>query len=150
MKKTLMLMLMLLTVVFVGNAQNKGDREAKAKEFMEFKIKFLADEIGLKGDTRQKFVTLYTQYEKEKRVLWKKARDMEKKIKANKNASEAEYEEWNKAKTKIDDLESSYDKKFAQFLNSKQIYQMKKAEDEFMRKIRSCRDKKKGERNQKK
>lgn len=143
MKKTLMLMLMLLSVAFMGNAEKKGDKEAKAKEFMEFKIKFLADEIGLTGDVRQKFVSLYTQYESERRVLWKRARDLEKKIKGNKNATEADYDEWSKAKAKIDELSSAYDKKFAKFLTSKQIYKMKTAEEEFMRKMRDCRDKKK-------
>lgn len=148
MKKTILLILMGF-VALAGFAQSKEDRDAKAKEFMEFKIKFLADEMELKGDVRQKFVALYTQYETEKRVLWKNAKELEKKIKNNKNATETDYDEWQKAKAKIDDLDSAYNKKFAQFLNSKQMYKLKTAEEAFMRKMRDCRDKKKGEKKKK-
>ena len=152
MKKTLLMILMLTLVSFAGMAQSKGgsDKSARAKEFLEFKIKYLSDEMGLTGEERQKFVNLYTQYGNEKRVLWKKAHDLEKKIKEKKNATEAEYEEWSKAKAKIDELEASYDKKFSNFLTSKQIYKMKSAEEQFKQKMRDCRDKKKGEKSHKK
>lgn len=150
MKKTILLFFMMVTVSLGAVAQNKGcDREAKEKEFKEFKIKFLADQLNLKGDVRQKFNAVYGEYENERRVLFKKKKEIEKSIKNGKKVTEAEYDRANKElndiKTQSAALEKTYDEKFSKFLSKEQIFNLKKSEEKFKENMRDLKEKKKKE-----
>ena len=147
MKKTILLSLMILLTAMGALAQQKKGNGDKAKEFLEFKLKFIADEMELKGDARQKFNETYSQMEQERRQLFKKSKEIEKRIKNSKNASEAEYDKANKelteVKAKMADIEKKYDAKFSKFLTKKQLFKMKEAEEKFMEKVREYHAKKK-------
>ena len=88
--------------------------------------------------------------ENERRAVFKQMKQIEKDIKNNKNATEADYDkatkETNQAKRKMADIEASYEKKFATFLTKKQIYKMKEAEEKFIKTMRECKEKKRSER----
>ena len=116
---------------------------------MEFKLKFLADEMDLNDSQRKQFNEVYSQMETERRAVFKKIKDAEKIIKGNKNASEADYDKATKdisaAKAQMAQIEKTYDEKFSKFLTKKQIFKMKEAEDKFKETVRKCRDKKKNE-----
>lgn len=128
--------------------KQKGcDHESKRKELMEFKLKYLADEMELNDEQRKTFNEVYTQMENERRAIFKKIKEAEKSVSGKKEASEAEYEkaskEMTEARDKMVELDKKYDEKFSTFLSKKQIFKMKEAEEGFKDKMRKCRDKKK-------
>ena len=147
------LLILLLSILFVipAFAQNKdADHEAKKKEMLEFKLKFLGDEMGLNESQKKQFGEIYTQMQKERRAIHKKIKSADKLIKNNKNATEADYEKATKeianAKSKMEQVEKKYYNIFSKFLTKKQIYLMQEAENKFNETMRKCGIKK---RNQK-
>lgn len=149
MKKNILFILLTILFAIPSFAQKKSHQEKK-KEIIEFKTNFIADEMELKDDVRKKFIEVYTQMENERRAVFKQMKQIEKDIKNNKNATEADYDkatkETNQAKRKMADIEASYEKKFATFLTKKQIYKMKEAEEKFIKTMRECKEKKRSER----
>ena len=144
---------MIMSIPAFSQKQN-GDKEAKRKEMMEFKLDYLAKAMELRDDQKKQFYEVYTQMENERRAIVKSIKSAEKKIAGSKNASEADYDKASKeisaAKAKMAQIEKKYDDKFASFLTKKQIYKMKEAANEFNEKMRGCRDKKKAEHRQNK
>lgn len=142
-----LLLILLAAIIALPSFAQKPAKEDKRKEMMEFKLKFLADEMELNADQKKKFNELYTQMETERRGIFKKIKEAEKVISNNKNASEKDYEkaytEIQKGKDEMAKIEKNYDAKFSKFLSKKQIFKLKEAENKFMEKIRECRDKKK-------
>lgn len=154
MKGKILIVLMALIMAVPSFAQKNQDgknKEERRKEMMEFKLKFLADEIELKEEQKKEFNAIYTQMEQERRVVFKKMKNAEKLIKENKNASESDYEKATNdiaaAKTEMSQIEKKYDQKLAAFLTKKQMYKLKEAETKFMETMRKCKDKKEGKNN---
>lgn len=125
-----------------------------AKEFREFKIKFLAQEMDLSSDQAEKFSDLYAQMEEERFRIFQDTKSLERRIKKNPNASDADYEALSNAITnarlKDVEIEKAYDAKFATFLSRKQIFKLKEAEDAFRRKMHQMRMKNKGAKHKRK
>ncbi len=126
--------------------------ENMMKELQEFKIKFIAQEIDLKESQKAEFVELYNEMTAKRVEVMRDAWKMERELKKNKDASEADYQAvtdaMTKAKAKDAEIEKSYDEKFAKILTQKQIYKMKEAEENFRKKMAEMRHKhgKKGNR----
>ena len=117
------------------------------KELQEFKIKFLAQEIDLKDDQKDRFAELYNEMTQKRMGCFKEVRNLEKKIKdAKDNASDEDYkavsEAMDKARQQDADIERQYDEKFGEFLTSKQLYKLKQAEGKFRDKMAEMRGKK--------
>lgn len=149
MNKKILFLILAVLMVFPAFAQkqNNGDHEQKRKELMEFKLKFLADEMGLNDEQRKTFNDVYMQMENERRKIFKKLKEAEKSVANKKDASEAEYEKASKeiseARDQMVELDKKYEDKFSTFLTKKQIFKMKEAEEAFKEKMRKCRDKRK-------
>lgn len=146
------ILLILFTLIFSTSAfAQKQHDENKRKEMMEIKLKFLAEEIGLKDDQKKLFDELYTRMESERREVFKKMKAAQKLIKDNKKASEADYEkannDINNGKKQMAQIEAKYEAQFAKFLTKKQLFKLKEAETKFMETMRSCRDKKRNQQN---
>lgn len=127
---------------------HKKDKADKGKEVLEFKMKYLAQEMELSEDQQKKFFELYDNLDKDVRAIFKDVRVKEKKVKADgAKATEADYSDLNKArtdaKTKLAEIEKTYDAKFSTFLSKKQIVKMKEAESEFRKKMKEMHHKKK-------
>lgn len=125
-------------------AQNKGkDHEAMRKEVHEFKLKYLAQEMGLSSDQEKRFVEIYNQMSQEKRVISKEMRAQKRKLKEDKNLTDADYKAATKAladaKEKEVAIDKKYEEKFAKFLSSKQIFKMREAEEKFRAKMHEMR-----------
>lgn len=149
MKAKLILIIAALALALPSFAQknhDKKDHSTKRKEMLEFKLKYLADEIDLKEDQKKQFNELYTQMEAERRAVFKRIKQAEKSISDKKDATEADYEkatiEINNARAEISRIDAKYDAKFAKFLTKKQLYKLKEAENKYIEKVRNCRDKK--------
>lgn len=137
-------------------AQKHGsdkDKEQQRKEMAEFKMQYLAEEIDLKEDQKKQFNEVYTQMEQERRAIFKRIKKAEKSISDNKKATEADYEKANKeiteARNQMALVDKKYEEKLSTFLTKKQMYELKAAEQSFMDKVRNCRDKKIGEKRDK-
>lgn len=158
MKRAYLIMMMIVLTVGGIYAQNsehkKGDGEKMRKELDEFKLKFVAQEIELRDDQKKQFVQVYSQMQQERGKLFSDTRRMERQLKKNSNATDADYAAVSKAVTEAREkdaqIEKKYDEQFAKFLTSKQIYKMKAAEEKFRKKMEEMRHaKKKGSRNNK-
>ncbi len=131
-------------------AQDKGKcktKEEMRQELKEFKMKFLAQEIDLKEDQQKHFFELYDQMMADRMKVYEQTRQLERKVKKDKVASEEDYAALSKAmteaKAKDAEIEKVYDAKFASVLTNKQIFKLKSAEDKFRKKMQEMRKKKK-------
>lgn len=140
MKKTIILFFLLLIAALpeVANAHLTPEQR---KEYREFKMKYLAQEMGIKEDARQKFYETYNQLSDERRVIRHQIRDLDKKIKDN-TASEEDYTMLNKLRDQEGEIEKKFDAKFATFLSGKEIFKMKEAEKTFRAKLQEMKSKK--------
>lgn len=129
---------------FAYSDKQKGkDPEKMWKELQEFKLKFLAQEMELKDEQKDRFIELYNEMSEKRRDVMMRAWNVERKVKKNTAATEDDYRDASQAMQKARDedsaIEKSYDEKFSQFLSSKQIYKMKDAEQKFRQKMNEMR-----------
>ncbi|MBD5291364.1 MAG: hypothetical protein HDS24_04745 [Bacteroides sp.] len=155
MRKVLLVLMLLCTFSFAfADKKHSGPSEAMKKEMREFKLKFIAQEIELKDSQRKEFLETYQAMTEEKLKLFRETREIERKMRKEKNASDAEFEAASNALTEAKEkdaaIEKKYDAKFAKFLSQKQIFKMKSAEDKFRRKIEEMHHKNKSAKSQKK
>lgn len=148
MTRKLLLFLFLILGISVsvcaqGPGHDKKDRDKMMKEVREFKIKYIAQEIELQDNQKEQFVALYNEMSDKRDGAMREAFKLERKVKRDGNATEADYkaaaDAMNKARAEDAAIEKEYDEKFAKFLTSKQIYKMKSAEEEFRRKMEEMR-----------
>ena len=148
-KHLLLILLLVVGCVAPAAAQKNGkhDRDKMMKELREYKIKFLAQEMDLEGEQKTRFAELYNEMSEKRTECMRDAWKMERALKKNKDASEADYQAvtdaMTKAKAEDAAIEKTYDEKFAKFLSQKQIFKMKEAENEFRKKMSEMRHKKK-------
>ena len=139
----ILVMLAVAMVPAYGQKQEGKSREEMRKEIQEFKIKYLAQEMELTDAQREQFAPLYDRMCTERWKLFQNARQLERKVKRNKEATEADYQAAAKAMTeareKDADLMKSYDAQFSKFLSAKQMFKMKEAEQEFDKRMRKMR-----------
>jgi len=153
MKKILFVLIIALIPAFAGA---KGSRSARPweKEFKEFKLKFMAQELGLKEQQQQKFFELYGQMMDEKNKVMREAFETKRRVENMKNATDADYREaseaFSEARIKELRIEKTYDEKFATFLTQKQIFQMKEAEQKFRDRLSKMKHKGRHPKNMKK
>lgn len=138
-------MLLSVICVFSANAQKREKPDPKMfREIQEYKMKYLAQEMELKEDQKEKFIETYTQFCDSRHKYFEEMRRLEESVKPN--ASENDYKEvtakMGDLRLKDAQLEKEYDVKFSKFLTAKQIYKMKEAEEQFRRKMRDMRQKK--------
>ena len=147
MTKHLLLILALLVGGLSASAQKHEGKKGEnmMKELQEFKIKFVAQEIDIQDSQKAKFVELYNEMTTKRMDAMRDAWKMERDLKKNKEATEADYQAvtdaMTKAKAEDASIEKNYDEKFATFLSQKQIFKMKEAENEFRKKMAEMRHK---------
>lgn len=135
----------------VINAQQKNRKRGGGhgwfKEMIEFKLKFLAQELELTEEQQAKFFPLYTEMMNAKHNVMHKARQAEKRLKGIANPTDEDYriatEAMEQAKKEDEAIEKRYEAKFKTILTPKQMYKLKEAERKFHEKLREMRDKKK-------
>lgn len=155
MKKILIFALLLISAVGIASAHDgdKKNHREMMKEITEFKIKFLAQEMELKGEQKEKFVDLYREMAAKRHEVMGNAFRAERKVKKMANASDADYkaaaETMAAAKAKDAELEKEYDAKFETFLTPKQMFRMKTAENDFRIKLEQMRAKDKNRHDKK-
>lgn len=124
----------------------KKSKEEMLREIQEFKLKYLAQEMGLSEAQKKEFNEIYTQMSMEKGKIFHECHQIEKEMRDNPNLSDEDYakasEKLEAAREKEALIDRVYDGKFATFLSAKQIYKMKQAEKAFLEKLREMRHRK--------
>lgn len=142
MKKSLLLLIIAIILPVAALAQkehSKGSRAQWWKEMQEYKHNFIAKEINLSDEQKEKFFPIYAEMEKATFQLNKQTRDLEKKVTDNKSATDIEYEKAAEAlfelKAKEGAIEESYLTKFKAILSPQQLFKLKIAERKFTREV---------------
>lgn len=146
MKRFLLILITLISLTPAALAEPKDEPTAEMlKELQEFKVKYLTQEMDLPADKQSEFTKLYMQYENERSALF---RDLHKRFRSMckiQTPSDAEYmsaaESMSTAKAREGELEKKYFNKFKIILTPKQLYNMKRAEGKFDRKLDEMRRK---------
>lgn len=135
MKKLYMIIVLAILSAIPMAAQDKGGlTPEKRKEYRDYKMKFLAQEMGLKEDVRKKFFEVYNQLSDERLEVRRNMHSINHKIKDN-TATDSDYAALNRLKEQDAEIDKKYDAKFAAFLSSKEIFKMKEAENVFRQKL---------------
>lgn len=148
---------LLLLLMGIGIAFAQGDDKAKVakrmKEVQEYKMKYIAQELELSEVQKKKFFELYDEMCASKKQCYDEAMHLERKIKHDPQATEADYqkvtEALNKANTEWAETEKTYNEKFAEFLSQKQIYKMREAENNFRAKFEELKHNRKRDHHKK-
>lgn len=142
---------------FAQHPEKGRDHRKMNQEVQEFKMKYLAQEMELTDQQKEEFFKLYGEMDKQKREVYKKAIEMQRKLKDNPDATEEDYQQATEAMTKANtecaEIEKNYSEKFASFLSQKQIFKMGEAEKSFRSRLEEMKQKRKqakiSEKNQK-
>lgn len=145
MTRYLLLFFTLLICSVAGMAEPKEPSAEKLKELQEFKIKYLIQEMDLPADKQAEFTKIYTMYDNERSTLFRDFFQRDKSIRHNQNPTETDYmvaaESMATAKAREGALEQKYFNKLKTILSPKQLYNLKRAEYKFDRKLNEQRHK---------
>lgn len=118
-----------------AQTDDPGKKEKNIRDFREFRMKYIAQEMDLSEVQKKKFFEMYEDMLNSKRECYHEAREKEIQLKHNPNATEQDYEDattaLNAANEKWSNEEKIYNQKFSEFLSQKQIYKMREAENNF-------------------
>lgn len=138
-KFTLFILLIFLGLGYSFAQTEEAKFEKRMKEVLDYKMKFLAQEMELSEAQKKKFFEVYGEMARAKVQCYKEYRQLERKVKKEKNASEQEYQQLAVAKEKANaewvEQEKKYNDKFSEFLSPKQIFKMSEAETKFKAKL---------------
>lgn len=143
-KKTVIVCLCAIFALGLSAApQKKGQGGPGAdvkREAMDYKLRYLSKRMELTPEQSERFGEIYRRMSAEKERIFKEMYAAEKKVHQNKDATEKDYQTLNEQLDRLRkqdaDLEERYDKEFKTFLSAKQLYDMKKGEHDFMRRLR--------------
>lgn len=134
-------------------AQKKGDgsrNEDWRKEMLDFKIKFLSNEMELRKEQQKDFSTIYTKMMEEKNAAMMNAKKAAAQLKKLKSPTDEDYKSVSdairKAREEDASIENKFDEKFSTFLSQKQIFKMKEGERKFRDKLMKMRHNHRGKR----
>lgn len=143
--KKILLIIVLVVGSLSGMAQGpkKPPTPEQEREFREFKMKYLAQEMELKEDQSERFFELYEKMWNEKKQVRKRIPELEKKIREGKDVTDEDYDRFqdaiNESRSKEIEIDKRYDAEFSKFLTKKQLYKFKDAECRFRDKMREMR-----------
>ena len=140
--------LLILTVIFGSiNIYAQTNKPAKSKsrsewfnEMSRYKAQFIASELKLSEEQKQKFVAAYEKMENESAKTAREARKMEKEVREKgDNATDLELEKAAEALTELKlkqaRTEQVYFQQFKSILTPRQLFNLSSAERKFTRKI---------------
>lgn len=148
--------LLLLAAILLGSlsplaakGDKKADREKWFAEIQQYKKEYIIKALQMTDDQKAKFVPIYDAYERDMRKVQNEARQLAKTVKKKgASATDADYraaaEKMYQLKTREGQIEAAFYQKIKAFLTPRQLYELKVAEDRFVREMmRHHRDKKK-------
>lgn len=136
--------LFILVILFSSiSAFSQESPLQKEQKLREYKMQFLAQEMELKDNQKEKFYTLYQEMSDKVRESFRNAEELKKQLNDNPDASEEDYQKVREAERNAADqakeIEKEYDKKFSEFLTQKQLYKLKEAEKQFRKRMQEMK-----------
>lgn len=130
-------MILTTTVAFAQQAPSKEQRRQWEKEMLEHKIDFIANELKITQEQKDKFVQTYTTMLTETNKYDREVRVFEHSISKKENVTDLEYEKaaetlW-EAGGKKNDIEMRYFTQFKTFLTKEQLFKFRSAEGKWMK-----------------
>ncbi|MBP3298545.1 MAG: hypothetical protein J6L73_02555 [Muribaculaceae bacterium] len=139
MNRILLILFFCLTAVAGAFAQPQPDTAEKRKELQEFKVKYFIQEIDLPADKQPEFTRLYNQYDQSREALFAEMGSRFKAMRAKDEPTDADYlvtaEAMAGFKSREGELEKNFFQQLKTLLTPKQLFQLKKAEHKFQRKV---------------
>lgn len=132
-------------------APSKEERTRWMKEMRQYKAEYIAKELKLTDEQKQKFVPLYENMDAETGRIGFETRQLEHTVKdKGEKASELEYEKAAEAlfelKKKESDIELKYMPEFKSILTKRQLFELKGAERKFTQELMKQHRKSQGKR----
>ena len=135
----MMLMIFMSAGLLSAQDNNPEKKEKMFREVREFKMKYLAQEMELSEVQKKKFFELYEEMSDSRRKCYHDAVKMDRELKKDPQASEAEYQKvtdaFAQANAEWAVEEKQYNEKLAEFLTQKQIYKMREAERNYQERV---------------
>ena len=139
------LIFLVLTLISLPSFADKKDRSKMMEDILKFKIDYLAQEMSLSEKTKADFAPLYKEYDTELRNTGTEMFRFERELKKKTDPTEADYKKLaelqKESREKYDAVQKKFEPKFEEILSAKQIYQMHKAEEKFLEKMKEMRKK---------
>lgn len=154
----LILLLLLFSMsTFNADAQknaSRGNSGEMKKELREFKIKYLIQEMKLPADKQKEFAQIYAQMEEEREKSFQTMMQKRRELKKIAKPTDADYiivvDAMADAKGKEAETERVYNTRLKNILTGEQLYKLKTAEHNYMKKVMEMKGKKEGRKNNKK
>lgn len=142
-----LLAIFVLSIASVSAApQDKQKRQAWYNNMIQTKVDYLAKQLAMTPDQKTKFEKSYKEMAAETSKLANETRAMEKSVSSKASPTDLEYEKAAEAmaefKSKEGAIELKYYKQYKTFLTKKQLFQLKIAENKWMREVMRHRAKK--------
>ncbi len=146
MKHILTFLLCLFVAAAAQSApQDKAKRAQWFNNMVNSKIEYLSKQMNLEGDQKVQFEKTYRAMVNETSKIASETRRLERNVSKKDNASDLEYEKAAEAiaefKSKEGAIELRYFNQFKTFLTKKQLFQLKIAEDRWMKELMRHRGK---------
>lgn len=142
---TLLACLFVAIASFNANAQSENERKAWFDNMIQNKIDFIAKQLSLSDEQKVKFGKLYKEMSNETSKLIRDTRALEKSVCNKKNASDIELEKAAEAmaefKAKEGNIELKYFNQYKTILSSNQLFKLKIAENDWMKRVMRHRNK---------
>lgn len=144
MKKQLIAFLLVLCAVLPsvasGSCPSDRDHETWRKDMQQHKVTYIAKELNLTDEQREKFMPLYLEMDNQLDELSRSARQAERMVaKKGGAATDSDYDKATEAmfqlKSKEGKIEMQYLGRFSKILTKRQLFLLKDAERKFMRKV---------------
>ncbi len=138
MKRIILVITIIATFIYCANAQ--GRRAKWMDNMRQLKMEYVAKELKLTQEQKEKFASIYDAMNKESAKLVRETRALEKSVREKgDNATDLEYEKATDAifelKGKECDIEKKYRAQLKTVLTKKQLFELKHAEHKFAREL---------------
>jgi len=126
-------------------SQSDAQRRQWFNNMVATKVDYISKQIGLDGDKKVRFAKEYTAMTTETAKLARETRKLERSVAKNPKATDLEYEKAAEAvaefKGREAAIEMRYYNQFKTYLSKKQLFQLKIAENKWMRELMKHRGK---------
>lgn len=150
MRRLLLIFSIILLSISGTNLQaqdKKGDkpRHEMRREMQEYKMKFLAKEMGISGEKQAKFFEAYIAFAKTQDALFEEMRKARNTLERKSNPADADYESFRKTQNSVKDRETAadaeYRKALDKILTPRETFLLQEGENKFREKMQELKAK---------
>lgn len=149
--RRLLLIFSLIIIALAGSdlqaQEKKGEkhRHEMRREMQEYKMKFLAKEMGISGEKQAKFFEAYIAFAKTQDALFEEMRQARHALENKSNPTDADYEAFRKTQNSVKERETAadteYRKSLDKILTPRETYLLQEGENKFRDKMQELKAK---------